>query len=153
VAARAARGADFRGRSGLSFPKAALLLALGAVLAITAVNLASDDEQAVRRPLPHAYAVSDPQFARAMGSLLGPALVEGNRVETLLNGDEIFPAMLAAIRGAAKTITFETYIYWSGEVGRQFAEALAERARAGVKVHVLLDWVAARKSRTRSSRR
>lgn len=64
----------------------------------------------------------------------------GNRARELLNGDQIFPAMLQAIRGAQRSITFETYIYWSGDVGRQFADALAERARAGVKVHVLLDW-------------
>ena len=49
--------------------------------------------------------------------------------------------MLAAIRGAKETIDFETYIYWSGAIGKEFADALAERARAGVKVHVLLDWV------------
>ena len=59
----------------------------------------------------------------------------------LLNGDRIFPAMLAAIRQARRTITFETYIYWSESIGREFADALIERARAGVKVHVLLDWV------------
>jgi cardiolipin synthase len=53
--------------------------------------------------------------------------------------------MLAAIRGATRTITFETYIYWSGAIGRDFAEALAERARNGVKVHVLLDWVGSAK--------
>jgi len=67
------------------------------------------------------------------------------RVEVLLNGDEIFPGMLKAIRGARKTITFETYIYWSGSIGREFADALAERAYAGVKVHVLLDWVGSNK--------
>jgi cardiolipin synthase len=49
--------------------------------------------------------------------------------------------MLAAIRSAKVSITFETYIYWSGDIGRAFADALAERARRGVKVHVLLDWV------------
>ena len=53
--------------------------------------------------------------------------------------------MLAAIRGARKTITFESYIYWSGSIGREFAEALAERARAGVKVHLLLDWLGSSK--------
>jgi cardiolipin synthase len=53
--------------------------------------------------------------------------------------------MLAAIRGAQKTITFESYIYWSGSIGREFAEALAERARAGVKVHLLLDWLGSSK--------
>ena len=53
--------------------------------------------------------------------------------------------MLAAIRGARETINFETYIYWSGAIGKEFADALAERARAGVKVHVLLDWVGSQK--------
>ena len=80
-----------------------------------------------------------------MGSLLGPAIVGGNRVTALQNGDEIFPAMLNAIRTARETITFETYIYWSGEVGRKFSEALCERGKAGVKVHVMLDWVGAGK--------
>ena len=49
--------------------------------------------------------------------------------------------MLETIRGATKTICFETFIYWSGSIGREFAEALSDRARAGVKVHVMLDWV------------
>ena len=86
------------------------------------------------------YAVTDPQFLRSLGQLLGPGIVAGNRVTALVNGDEIFPAMLAAVHGAQRTITFETYIYWSGEIGAQFTDALIERARAGVKVHLLLDW-------------
>jgi cardiolipin synthase len=77
--------------------------------------------------------------------LLGPPVVAGNRYEMLVNGDRIFPSMLAAIRGARKTIDFETYIYWSGEIGKAFADALSERARAGVRVHVLLDWVGSSK--------
>jgi cardiolipin synthase A/B len=89
--------------------------------------------------------VSSEQFARNMGSLLGPPMVPGNRLTTLENGDEIFPAMLEAIRGARHSITFETFIYWSGEIGEIFADALAERARAGVRVHVLLDWIGAKK--------
>ncbi len=88
----------------------------------------------------HQYSTSDPQFERTMDNLLGPALTNGNKVTTLRNGDEIFPAMLAAIRSAKRSIDFETYIYWRGEVGRRFAEALAERARAHVAVHVILDW-------------
>jgi len=80
-----------------------------------------------------------------MGVLLGPALTQGNRVETLLNGDQIFGAMLKDIRKARKTITFETYIYWSGDIGNAFSEALSERARNGVKVHVLLDWLGSQK--------
>ena len=87
------------------------------------------------------YAIEDPQFLHVMGALLGPPVVGGNRYEVLLNGDRIFPAMLAAIRGAECSVTFETYIYWSGLIGQEFADALSERARAGVHVHVLLDWV------------
>ncbi len=85
-------------------------------------------------------APADPEFLRSIGSLLGPPVVGGNRVRALLNGAETFPAMLGAIRAARQTITFETYIYWSGTIGQEFAEALAERARAGVAVHVLIDW-------------
>ncbi len=122
-----------------------LLVVLTGVVAILALNLFSTGEKHITQRFEHRYGVSDAQFARSMGVLLGPALLEGNRVETLLNGDEIFPAMLAAIRGARKTITFETYIYWSGDVGRQFADALAERARNGVKVHILIDWLGSQK--------
>ena len=57
----------------------------------------------------------------------------------LRNGDEIFPAMLDAIEAAEHTIDFLTFVYWEGEVGTEFAQALAERARAGVRVRVLLD--------------
>ncbi|HJU75674.1 MAG TPA: phospholipase D-like domain-containing protein [Gemmatimonadaceae bacterium] len=93
--------------------------------------------------------VGSPQFARDMGNLLGPPLVAGNRLTTLRNGDAIFPAMLEAIRSAQKSITFETFIYWSGEIGEEFADALAERSRAGVHVHVLLDWLGAKKMEER----
>lgn len=103
------------------------------------------NEKEITHRVSHLYPVSDPQFLRSMGVLLGPALVRGNRVETLLNGNEIFPAMLKAIREAKKTITFETYIYWSGAIGRKFAETLSEKARQGVRVHVLLDWVGSEK--------
>jgi cardiolipin synthase len=91
--------------------------------------------------LDRGYGTEDPQFLRSMSALFGTAFVGGNRIETLLNGDEIFPAMLAAIRSAESSITFETYIYWSGNIGRQFTDALVERAKAGVAVHVLIDWV------------
>src|SRR5690242_198509 len=100
-----------------------------------AMNFATPEKQ-LERKIEHRYAVADPQFRREMGVMLGPAIVPGNKVEDLENGDEIFPAMLAAIRSARKTITFETYIYWSGHVGQEFADALSERARAGVAVNV-----------------
>ena len=85
------------------------------------------------------YTVADPQFAQTVGNLLGPALVPGNRVTTLINGDKIFPAMLEAIKNARQSITLETYIYWSGDIAHQFTRALCERAQAGVKTFVLID--------------
>ena len=115
----------------------ALLTTLAVVIALKFVT----PSKQLERKIEHRYAVSDPQFRREMGVLLGPSILPGNHVTDLENGDEIFPAMLAAIRGAKKTITFETYIYWSGEVGRKFADALSERARSGVKVNVTIDWV------------
>ena len=123
----------------------ALLVACTVVVTILGLNLFATPEKTITQAFDHAYAISDPQFRRSMGVLLGPPLVEGNQVETLLNGDEIFPSMLSAIRGAKKTINFETYIYWSGGVGKQFADALSERARSGVKVNVLIDWVGSQK--------
>jgi cardiolipin synthase len=101
----------------------------------------STGEHKVTEPLPGRYAVHDPQFQRTMGALFGSPLADGNLAEDFQNGDEIFPAMLADIRGAKESICLESYIYWSGSVGKSFADALAERARAGVPVHVLLDWV------------
>ncbi len=90
--------------------------------------------------------VRDPQFVSAIGDLLDPAFVDGNKIETLLNGDQIFPAMLDAIQSAKKSVTFESYIYWSGHVGELFAHALADRARAGVPVHLMLDWAGSGKA-------
>jgi len=115
--------------------------AVTVVLVIVAMNFAGPEKQ-VRQPLRHyAGGLHDGQFRREFGTMLGAPIVPGNRVDNLENGDRIFPAMLDAIATAQQSITFETYIYWSGEIGREFAEAFAERARAGVPVHVLLDWV------------
>ncbi|MEO5701204.1 MAG: phospholipase D-like domain-containing protein [Casimicrobiaceae bacterium] len=102
-------------------------------------------EKKIERQLERLYGTSDPQFRRSLSVLLGPPLVDGNRFETLRNGDEIFPAMLTAIGAAKTSITFETYIYWSGDIGKKFVDALAERASKGVKVHVLLDWLGSSK--------
>ena len=117
-----------------------ITLVVTVVLTVLTLNLQAGEKQ-VRYQLTHRFAVSDPQFVRTMGNLLGPGILAGNRVQALQNGEEIFPAMLAAIRGARETVTFETYIYWSGDIGQEFSDALCERARAGVKVHVILDAV------------
>ena len=96
-------------------------------------------EKKIRKRIPRRYGIADPQFERSMSQLLGPPILSGNRITRLNNGVEIFPAMLAGIARANTTITFETYIYWSGEMAERFSIALAEKAREGVKVHVLID--------------
>ena len=125
-------------------PALLIAIALGLFVGILALNFTTGEKK-IEQSVERLYAASDPAFARAMGVLLGPAILQGNRFEALLNGDRIFPAMLVAIRDAKKSVTFESYIYWSDAIGKEFSDALAERARAGVKVHVLLDWVGSNK--------
>jgi cardiolipin synthase len=78
-------------------------------------------------------------FRRILEGIIGVPATEGNLVDVLRNGKEIFPAMLEAISEADHTIDFLTFVYWRGEIGTAFAEALSERARSGVRVRVLLD--------------
>ncbi|MFD3518403.1 phosphatidylserine/phosphatidylglycerophosphate/cardiolipin synthase family protein [Streptomyces sp. NPDC058657] len=96
---------------------------------------------------PHAAAAPDTPSAedrvarirRRLERLIGIAATEGNALTVLRNGDEIFAAMLAAIRSAEHTVDMMTFVYWKGDIAREFAEALAERARAGLRVRLLLD--------------
>ncbi|HVJ95443.1 MAG TPA: phospholipase D-like domain-containing protein, partial [Acidimicrobiia bacterium] len=81
----------------------------------------------------------DVRLRRTVEGVIGVPATEGNRIEVLRNGDEIFPAMLDAICGAQHTIDMLTFVYWEGEVGTKFAKALADRARQGARVRVLLD--------------
>ena len=95
----------------------------------------------MRYHMKHQFGVRDLAFLQTMHALTGAPMSTGNHIDILKNGVEIFPSMLAAIRAAKKTINLEFYIYWDGEIGRMFAEALAERSRAGVAVKVILDAV------------
>jgi cardiolipin synthase len=81
------------------------------------------------------------QLRRTLECLIGIHFTEGNLTTVLRNGDEIFPAMLEAIRGAERTVDLMTYVYWKGKPARDFAEALSDRARAGVRVRLLIDAV------------
>ncbi|MEI7037725.1 phospholipase D-like domain-containing protein [Fulvimonas yonginensis] len=110
------------------------------VFGILVLNLLPQEKQLVH-PLGPISPVESAQFRREIGNLLGSAVVEGNAVADYQNGAEIFPAMLAAIRSARYSVDMETYIYWSGRVADEFVQALTERARAGVRVHVIADWV------------
>ena len=115
-----------------------LVIGLGAFFWLTSARL-------LMEPIRIDYGPMDPSFANAIGPITGADFTEGNTVETLVNGDEYFPRMLEAIREARKSITLETYIWESGYISNLFIDALAERARAGVKVHALVDGMGALK--------
>ncbi len=117
----------------------ALTIMATLVAAALAMNFATPEKK-IQKKVTHRHGVCDPQFRREMSVLLGPAILDGNRIQAFHNGDEIFPAMIETIRGARSNITMETYIYWSGEIGRKVADALCERARAGIPVHLVVDW-------------
>ncbi|WP_404366871.1 phosphatidylserine/phosphatidylglycerophosphate/cardiolipin synthase family protein [Marinobacter sp.] len=93
----------------------------------------------------HSLTDSDAEidYQQALETTLGIPFTRGNRVRVLRNGVEIFPPMLEAIRQARFSVEFLTFIYWKGDIADEFAEALAERARAGVQVRVILDAVGA----------
>jgi cardiolipin synthase len=113
----------------------ALVVALG-------INLATAEKRLLYRPR-RLYSSRDADFRRALGVLLGPPFVGGNEVTTLIDGAEIFPAMLNAIEAAEISLTFETFVF-RDEIGKLFCKALAGAARRGVQTHVLLDWLGSR---------
>lgn len=98
-------------------------------------------EASPRYGLDHAFSVADEEFLPTVAGATGAVFGKGSRIEILNNGDEFYPAMLEAIERADISITIEAYIYWAGHVGKQFAQALADRARTGVTVKILLDAV------------
>ena len=79
------------------------------------------------------------RLRRTLEVLTGTAFTEGNELTVLRNGDRIFPAMLEAIEKAERTVDFVTFVYWKGEIARHFAYTLADAARRGVRVRVLID--------------
>ena len=96
-------------------------------------------EKKIKEHIRPPFAAGDPEFERTVSHLFGPPLLDGNSVTPLCNGCQIFPAMLRAIAEAKRSITFENFVWTEGKVTMQFAQALSERARAGVKVHLLQD--------------
>ncbi len=110
-----------------------------ALLSVALGGCATRDTREAKHEVTPLYSAASSTFRQATGSLLGSGYVSGNTIVTLVNGRQIFPAMLSAIRAARQTIDFETYIYWDGEIAKSVADALAERARAGVKVNAILD--------------
>jgi len=105
-------------------------------------NLATTEKRLLYRPR-RLYTSGDADFRRALGILLGPPLVAGNKITPLVNGPQIYAAMLNAIRAAQSNITFETFVFRDA-IGATFIDELAAAARRGVHVHMLLDWLGSR---------
>jgi cardiolipin synthase len=122
-------------------------VAAGYALAVTFAK--SSAPKKTDYALPHGFTVSEPTFLPS--ALPGPTMTSGNRLELLENGDAFFPAMLAAIASARKTVNFEAYIFWSDAVSARFRDAFVERARHGVEVRVLLDAIGSPRTRLKPS--
>jgi cardiolipin synthase len=114
---------------------------IGTLATALFMYLAAPVETQPRFGLDHELAVESDEFLTSIAGATGSPFLPGNRIDILNNGDAFYPVMLQEIAGAQVSITIEAYIYWAGEIGRRFAAALTERARAGVRVKILLDAV------------
>jgi cardiolipin synthase len=106
------------------------------VLAVVLVTACAKVQQHASLPQ---VTLGEPSFFPTLEAYASAPIVGGNRVDLLLNGEQIFPAKVEAIRSATRSISYAQYFYEDGPVAREIAEALAERCRAGVGVNVLLD--------------
>ena len=110
---------------------------------LTAANVLPEGPGMAQAPA-HVAPVDSPAFRQQAEALLGSPVTQGDAVVDLQNGDAYFPAMLADIRSARKSIELESYILRRGHIADVFVAALSERARAGVKVRVVVDWMGSR---------
>ncbi len=95
----------------------------------------------LKRPITFQGNVDDPAFRQTLAGQLRAEFLPGNRIEPLLNGDQILPSMIAAIRSATNSVNLETFIWKSGRMSDAFIDALTERARAGVEVRCIADGI------------
>ena len=119
------------------------LILSGLILAGTAVALLALAQDQVTLTIRSNIAAEDPRFPTFVAALLGADVRRGNRFTVLTNGDQMFPAMLAAVNGAKRRISLETYIYDKGQLADQFTGALEAAARRGVHVDIVADAVGA----------
>ena len=120
--------------------RALIILAVAAAVVAVLLILAQDQETLrIRSAIP----AEDARYPAYLAALVGADLTRGNRYDVLTNGDQIFPAMLDAIKRARRRINFETYIYDTGEVANKFTDALEAAARRGVKVNIIVDAIGA----------
>ena len=120
-----------------------LAAALIGLIVLAAGLLLAQDQETIR--IKSTLAVDDSRFPQYVANLLGHRLTSNDAYVVHTNGDQAFPAMLAAIERARDRIALETYIYAKGEVGTKFTGALEAAARRGVRVHIVLDAIGSKK--------
>ena len=113
------------------------LAIVGGLAGVGLLLLLAQDQETLTVQSP--VAATDPRFAEYVASLVGAPAEPGDRYEVLRNGDEVFPAMLEAIRQARHRISFESFIYEDGIVGDQFTAEFVKAAHRGVDVRIVLD--------------
>lgn len=120
-----------------------LAAALIAVIVLAVGLLIAQDQETLR--IRSSLSVEDPRFPPYLANLLGHRLTSNDSYIVRTNGEQAFPAMLAAIEHAKERVALETYIYEAGDVGRQFTDALEAAAKRGVRVRIVLDSVGSKK--------
>ncbi len=113
--------------------------AIGSGLMAVFCHLIGQRERVPSYGLEHDFPVASTEFLNSIAGVTGVPFSPGNSLDILNNGDEFYPSMLEAIRAAQHSVTIEAYIYWAGEIGMTFANALAAQAKSGVVVKILLD--------------
>ena len=121
-----------------------LIITVVVCLAIVGALLALAQDQLTLK-IQSAHAADSTEFPAYTAALLGVHATGGNSYTVLTNGDQIFPSMLAAVTGAQRRISFETYIYNEGSVGKQFTDAFIAAARRGVQVQLVIDALGSKK--------
>jgi cardiolipin synthase len=124
-------------------PALVLLSLLGAAAAVIGLGLAIAQDQETLK-LRSAVAADDPRAAAYLSALVGADVSKGNSYDVLVNGDQVYPAMLEAIEGAQRRISLETYVYENGTIADRFTEALERAARRGILVNIVVDSVGAK---------
>jgi cardiolipin synthase len=116
-------------------------MAIGFAAAALLTYLMANTERTPTQGLETDFPVDSHEFCDSIVGATGADFIKNNQVTILNNGDEFYPEMLEAVRQARHTITMEAYIYWKGDIGMEFARAMAARSKAGVQVKLLLDAV------------
>jgi len=112
-----------------------VIVVIAAVLGL--LLLFAQDPSTVR--LDSAISIEDARFRDYVGAVTASPSSQGDRYEMLLNGDQVYPAMLDAIRNARRRVNFLTYIYSPGQAADQFTRAFADAGRRGIEVNVVVD--------------